>query len=46
MYYFSKILRMPFDKAVAHVTDALKVENFGIITEIDIKKNFTRKNGR
>jgi uncharacterized protein (DUF302 family) len=45
MYYFSKILRMPFDKAVAHVTDALKVENFGIITEIDIKNTLREKIG-
>jgi uncharacterized protein (DUF302 family) len=45
MYYFSKILGMPFDEAVAHVTDALKVENFGIITEIDVKKTLREKIG-
>ena len=45
MYYFSKTMRAPFSDAVARVTDALKVEGFGIITEIDVKKTLRDKIG-
>lgn len=45
MYYFSKTMRMSFDDAVARVTDALKAEGFGIITEIDVKKTLHDKIG-
>jgi uncharacterized protein (DUF302 family) len=36
-YYFSKKLTMTFEDALTHVTDELKKEGFGIITEIDVK---------
>jgi uncharacterized protein (DUF302 family) len=36
-YYFSKKLAMTFENALTHVTDELKKEGFGIITEIDVK---------
>jgi uncharacterized protein (DUF302 family) len=42
-YYFSKVLTCDFDKAVEHVTLALKDAGFGIITEIDVKETFKRK---
>ena len=45
MYYFNKTMRVPFDDAIARVTDALKAEGFGIITEIDIKKTLHDKIG-
>lgn len=42
-YYFGKTLSLPFDEAVAHTTDALKEEGFGIITEIDVKATLKKK---
>ena len=42
-YYFSKTLPMAFDEAVEHVTEALKQEGFGIITQIDVKDTFKKK---
>jgi uncharacterized protein (DUF302 family) len=42
-YYFSKTLRIPFDEAIAKVTDELKKEGFGILTEIDVKEALKKK---
>ena len=42
-YYFAKTLTMNFDDAVRRTTEALKQENFGIITEIDVKETFKQK---
>ena len=42
-YYFNKILSIPFDDAVAGVTEELKKEGFGILTEIDVKKTLKKK---
>lgn len=42
-YYFSKTLRMPFDQAVEKVTEELKKEGFGILTDIDVKKTLKKK---
>jgi uncharacterized protein (DUF302 family) len=44
-YYLGKILRMPFEEAVARTTDALKKEGFGIITQIDVKETLKVKLG-
>ena len=44
-YYFSTILHTNIDDAVAAVTEALKTEGFGVITEIDIKDTLKRKIG-
>jgi len=42
-YYFSKIITGSFDNAIQKVTEALKVEGFGILTEIDIKATLKKK---
>lgn len=42
-YYFSKSMEMAFDKAVAKVTEELKKEGFGILTEIDVKETLKKK---
>ena len=42
-YYFSKTLRIPFDQAVKKVTEELKKEGFGILTDIDVKETLKKK---
>jgi len=42
-YYFSKILGIPFDEAIIKVTNELRKEGFGIITEIDVKETLKKK---
>ena len=42
-YYFSKTLEMSFDQAVARVTEELKKEGFGILTQIDVKDKMKEK---
>jgi uncharacterized protein (DUF302 family) len=42
-YYFSKILEMTFDEAVARAMDGLKKEGFGILTDIDVQKTLKGK---
>jgi uncharacterized protein (DUF302 family) len=42
-YYFSKILEMTFDEAVARAMDELKKEGFGILTDIDVQKTLKGK---
>ena len=44
-YYFSKTINADFDSAIAKVTEELKKEGFGILTEIDIKQTFKNKLG-
>jgi uncharacterized protein (DUF302 family) len=44
-YHFSKILAMPFDQAIEVVTDRLKGEGFGIISEINIHDKLKEKLG-
>jgi uncharacterized protein (DUF302 family) len=42
-YYFSKIINESFESAIEKVTEALKSEGFGILTEIDLKATFKKK---
>jgi len=42
-YHFSKTLDATMDAAIAQVTEALKAEGFGILTEIDVQKTLKAK---
>ena len=42
-YYFNKTLNLSFDKAIARVTEELKKEGFGILTDIDVKATLKKK---
>src|SRR4030042_1173199 len=42
-YYFSKILNVSFEEAISKVTDELKKEGFGILTDIDVKEALKKK---
>ena len=42
-YYFSKTVDSGFEEAVARVTESLKAEGFGILTEIDVKSTLKKK---
>lgn len=42
-YYFNKTINGNFDDVVVKVTDELKKEGFGILTEIDVKETLKKK---
>ncbi len=42
-YYVSKELTVPFDAAIEAVTEALKDQGFGILTDIDVKAVLKKK---
>ena len=44
-YHFSKTLTLGMDDAIARVTEELKKEGFGILTEIDVQKTLKAKIG-
>jgi uncharacterized protein (DUF302 family) len=42
-YGFSKIVNLGYDEAIAKVTEELKKEGFGVLTEIDVKETLKKK---
>lgn len=42
-YYFNKTVSDPFDSVLTKVTEELKKEGFGILTEIDVKATIKKK---
>ena len=44
-YGFSKKLDVPYERSVEKVTEALKEEGFGVLTEIDVKGTLEKKLG-
>lgn len=42
-YYFSKTVNDDFDTAIEKVTEELKKEGFGILTQIDVKETLKKK---
>jgi uncharacterized protein (DUF302 family) len=42
-FHMTKSVALPFDKAIETVTNALKAEGFGILTDIDVKMTLHNK---
>ncbi|MCB1192944.1 MAG: DUF302 domain-containing protein [Leptospiraceae bacterium] len=42
-YYFNKTLSVSFEEAITKVTEELKKEGFGVLTEIDVKSTLKKK---
>ncbi len=42
-YYFNKIMKGTFEDVIEKVTQGLKDEGFGILTEIDVKETLKKK---
>ncbi len=42
-YGFSKIVDLPYEDAIAAITDSLKTQGFGILTTIDVKATLRNK---
>ncbi len=42
-YYFHKIIDGSYDEAIAKVTEELKKEGFGVLTEIDVQQTLKNK---
>ena len=42
-YTFTTIINIPFENAIDKVTEELKKEGFGILTEIDVKETLKKK---
>lgn len=42
-YYINKTISMNFEQAVKHVTESLKKEGFGVISEIDLQQKLHEK---
>jgi len=46
MYHFSKIVKASFEEALEQVTESLREEGLGILTEIDVQAAFKKKLGK
>jgi uncharacterized protein (DUF302 family) len=44
-YGFGTSLQMPYEEAVQRVKEALKIEGFGVLTEIDVRRTLREKLG-
>ena len=44
-YGFSKTVTHPYETAIAKVTEELKKEGFGVLTEIDVRETLKKKLG-
>ncbi len=42
-YHFSKTLALSYDEAIEKVTEGLKQEGFGVLTEIDVQATLKKK---
>ncbi len=42
-YYFNKTISLSFDAAIEHVTEELKKEGFGVLTDIDVSVTLKKK---
>jgi uncharacterized protein (DUF302 family) len=42
-YYFNKTLDLSFEDTIARVTEELKKEGFGVLTEIDVQATLKKK---
>ncbi len=42
-YFYARTVNLSFDDAIQRVTEALKEEGFGILTEIDVKETLKKK---
>ncbi len=42
-YFFSKLVDLDFDTAIVKVTEELKKEGFGVLSDIDVKKTLKDK---
>jgi len=42
-YYFARTVRMSMDEAIDRVTEELKKEGFGVLTEIDVAATLSKK---
>jgi len=42
-YYNTKVVNLSFDEAISKVTEELKKEGFGVLTEIDVRETLKKK---
>ncbi len=42
-YGFSKTVSLPYEQAIEKITEELKKEGFGVLTEIDVKETLKKK---